>query len=623
MGKLTYATSKVQSLLDKIDGYPQSLNSKTVTELVSIDNDTIKRTSAGVLYVDSNAVGGGGGGGSAPDVDYTQLSNKVDNLEDKVDNLEDRIEEIEAFDAEGAIGALSKQVADNAGNISYIALNTQNNASRITKVEQEIAELKGGDVTEVVEDITAEVGQGYFSYSSTTIGSATTITKSTDGGWRCLSRTVKAGEKYYITGTGGGGARLYCVVNTDSVILTIAASSAVETNKELIIEEDGTLYCSFNKNNTYKVERKYLQSNINISETVSLLASGAYNFGRTCDFDYTAPTIGAYSLPSTGKVATIYGWYDGLVSTYPQYVSRENCDTVMASLGVSKPSAIASLPMYMYKFIPPKAPNANGYSASASSAQMIKALVLTGTHNEFTAVWDCYNAMRLICEEWAEDKNLEELRWNAELYIIPCYNLYGSENAVRTNENGIDLNRNAPTSDWKQQGSYGDSTYSGMSAGSEYSTKVMMHYLSALKPQVFVDHHNTNVGSGTDEGEGKNMIYTHCIYQAAIDLSSVLISQMTRKWKQRYSEFPSVESEPSVLFGYTLYDHIRGSIGKYAAEQGALGSTYESNFGILYKNGVYSTSNRQTNNAVVSTCATEGFLNYLLRSLKTYSDLAK
>lgn len=88
MGKLTYATSKVQSLLDKIDGYPQSLNSKTVTELVSIDNDTIKRTSAGTLYVDPNAVGGGGGGGSAPDVDYTELSNKVEDIENRVEDLE-------------------------------------------------------------------------------------------------------------------------------------------------------------------------------------------------------------------------------------------------------------------------------------------------------------------------------------------------------------------------------------------------------------------------------------------------------------------------------------------------------------------------------------------------------
>ena len=94
---------------------------------------------------------------------------------------------------------------------------------------------------------------------------------------------------------------------------------------------------------------------------------------------------------------------------------------------------------------------------------------------------------------------------------------------------------------------------------------------------------------------------------------------MTRKWKMRYTDtFPSVDPD-NTLFGYTLHDNVKGSIGKYAAEQGVLGSTYESNFGILYKNGVYSTDNRQTNTPLINTCATEGFINYLLRSLAAYS----
>ena len=199
--------------------------------------------------------------------------------------------------------------------------------------------------------------------------------------------------------------------------------------------------------------------------------------------------------------------------------------------------------------------------------------------------------------------------------------MYGVENVIRTNENGVDLNRNAPTKKWKVQGSYGDNTYSGESAGSEYSTKVMIHYLSTIQPHIFIDHHNTNVGDGSDDGDGKNMMYVHSVNQIAVDLSSVLISQMTRKWKKRFPEtFPSVEADPTTLFGYALYDHIEGSIGKYGSEQGALGSTFETNFGTLYKDGIFSTDNRKNNTELVNTCATEGFVNYLLRSLKAYSD---
>ena len=347
---------------------------------------------------------------------------------------------------------------------------------------------------------------------------------------------------------------------------------------------------------------------------------GSYEFGRTCDCDYTPPTIDMWVYPEVGqRVDSIYSWYDELLAEHPQYVSRENCDSVMAAMGVAKPSAISHLPMYMYKFTPPKAPNANGPDVSESSINRIKAFILTGTHSEYMAIWDCLNTMRLVCRNWKEDKNLEELRWNADIYIIPCFNLYGVDNATRTNENRIDLNRNAPTSDWMFI-DYAH-TYSGAEPGSEYSIKVLKYYLSLLNPQVFIDHHNANVGEGDSEGEGKNMIYVHCMDQIGIDVAGVVISQMTRKWKMRYTDiFPSIEDDPTTLFGYACVDEIPGSIAKYAHEQGVFASIYESNSGILYKNGIYSVKNRVSNNPLVTTCATEGFINYLIRSLKVYSE---
>lgn len=492
---------------------------------------------------------------------------------------------------------------------------------RMSDTEQQLKELEETLIkTETKqENLTTSVISGYYTFSSLVIGESATATRNYGGGWRCIEQPVKANERYIITGTGGGGARLYCLVSSAGVIKAIAESDEVQSNFELVVDEDGILYCNFNNSNNYALVKEYTVT-ISTESVSSIWANGSYEFGGTCNLDYTAPDIDRYSLPSAGKIVNaVYAWYDGLVSAFPNYVFREDCDAVMATLGISKPSAISDLPMYMYKFIPPKSPNSSSFAAVDSDANRIKAFIITGAHPEYTAVWDCYNAMKLVCEKWKEDKNLEELRWNADIYIIPCYNLYGVNNTTRTNENGVDLNRNAPTKEWAVQGSLGDSTYSGTEAGSEYSTKVLIHYLGEIKPQIFIDHHNTNVGSGTSEGDGKNMIYTHCIYQLGIDISNVLITQMTRKWKMRFPEtFPSVDSD-NTMFGYTLFDHIKGSIGRYCAEQGCLGSTYESNFGILYKNGIYSTDNRQTNTSLVSTCATEGFINYLLRSLRAYS----
>lgn len=111
------------------------------------------------------------------------------------------------------------------------------------------------------------------------------------------------------------------------------------------------------------------------------IAAGSYEFGRTCDCDYTPPTIDMWVYPEIGqRVDSIYAWYDELVAEYPQYVSRENCDSVVAETGLVKPSSISHLPMYIYKFTPPKAPNASGPDVTESSVNRIKALILTGTH---------------------------------------------------------------------------------------------------------------------------------------------------------------------------------------------------------------------------------------------------
>ena len=109
--------------------------------------------------------------------------------------------------------------------------------------------------------------------------------------------------------------------------------------------------------------------------------------------------------------------------------------------------------------------------------------------------------------------------------------------------------------------------------------------------------------------------------QIGLDVAGTVISQMTRKWKMRYTDtFPSVEDDPTTLYGYACIDDIPGSIAKYVYEQGVLGSIYESNSGILYKDGIYSVENRISNNPLVATCATEGFINYLVRFLKVYSE---
>ena len=46
--------------------------------------------------------------------------------------------------------------------------------------------------------------------------------------------------------------------------------------------------------------------------------------------------------------------------------------------------------------------------------------------------------------EICEIKNLKN-----KLIFVPCINSYGKERNIRQNQNGVDLNRNYPTNNWK------------------------------------------------------------------------------------------------------------------------------------------------------------------------------
>ena len=525
-------------------------------------------------------------------------------------------------DAEYSIAKV-EEVYSTIHEIEVEVKNTSEKTDIISTKTDKIEKFLGYEIKE--ETLAAELYlNGWWLLSSYNVGETVTATKQWEGSWSSIQYTVKAGEQYKITGTGGVNGRLFCLIDASGVLQAVSPQSATYTDYLLDVNVDGTLYCSFIKpsaGDTSVINYSVVKVYGSFKEISSKgWKNGSLEFGRTCDCDYTSPEIERWSWANDeqSQVAEINALYDSLMAEHPQYITRVNCDEIMTLLGISKPDEIKDTPLMMYQFLPPRTPEAS--KAVTSVAHRIKVLIVTGTHPEYTSVWGCYNAMRLICKNWKDDKNLEELRWNADIYIIPCLNLYAVEHNQRPNENGVDINRNAPTSDWRYQGE-GTMTFSGDAPASEYSTKAYIEMLKLVKPEVMIDYHATNVGAGDDEGDGKNMMYAHSTEPLAIDIAATTISQMTRKWKERYSDtFPTNEEDPTTIFGFSCNDDVPGSISKYATEQGSFGSTFESNFGILYKDKQYGTANRQLNTVLVNTCAVEGFTNYLVRTLKVYSE---
>ena len=83
------------------------------------------------------------------------------------------------------------------------------------------------------------------------------------------------------------------------------------------------------------------------------------------------------------------------------------------------------------------------------------------------------------------------------LLFIPCLNPDGMAQNIRTNANGVDLNRNFPTKNWGQNKGENATCddretayYGGISPASEVETKFLIEVLEEYKPEIILTLHS-------------------------------------------------------------------------------------------------------------------------------------
>ncbi len=76
---------------------------------------------------------------------------------------------------------------------------------------------------------------------------------------------------------------------------------------------------------------------------------------------------------------------------------------------------------------------------------------------------------------------------DTKLMFIPCLNKYGFEHNVRTNSNGVDLNRNFPTENWVL--SQKDNFFGGNEPASEEETRFVIDTIEKHKPKLILTLH--------------------------------------------------------------------------------------------------------------------------------------
>jgi len=335
-------------------------------------------------------------------------------------------------------------------------------------------------------------------------------------------------------------------------------------------------------------------------------------------------------IPATrsgqNAMQTYYDLYDGLVSSFPSYVTKIDCDDIMEDLGIERPSRLSNYPIYAYKFKPPVTYNEFGNSGTTYE-RYPKILITTGTHPEYIAIYSTYLMMKNICNEWSTNKALEALRFNCEFFIIPCSNPSGVDDNTYTNNNtsvntggyGVNLNRNAPVSNWRESGA-GTENYTGPSAGSEYENKVLVEMLKEFNPDIYIDHHNSFVSP------------TMAWYDIP---DCTVISEMahlgvieTTKMKDTFTNiFPSWDDDNRVLVTVNKQgnNYGRGYRDLYGAEQGYISFTLETmqyccwDGGILYETYKYANDRYLVGiatNVITNTCL---MLCQILSRKKLYS----
>ncbi len=76
---------------------------------------------------------------------------------------------------------------------------------------------------------------------------------------------------------------------------------------------------------------------------------------------------------------------------------------------------------------------------------------------------------------------------NTELLFVPCLNEFGLENNVRTNINGVDLNRNFPTENWKF--TERNEFFGGDAPASEKETQFIINLVEKYHPDIILTLH--------------------------------------------------------------------------------------------------------------------------------------
>lgn len=308
--------------------------------------------------------------------------------------------------------------------------------------------------------------------------------------------------------------------------------------------------------------------------------------------NFTSSVVPALTTLQTYTTSQIIALYDELMASNPDYITKTALGT--DSLGEN---------IYRYDFKPRPVPTVY-VSNQKVNTKFPKMILIAGMHGEEKAgVYNLYQSLKQITENWKNDELLETLRWNVNIIVIPIVNNYGFNNSVRKNENGVDLARNF-TAGWELNTALpADPTYAGTTPFSEKGSQIISQVIQDNKDAIyFTSFHNFTAADGSND-----FIWGSNATKLQVNLVKQLVSKMTRKWKKEYNWLPQ---DNTTFLGYSDASAPNGSEGMYAASLGIQAGTFEVSAKMPYEPSAVSYS------SIAITLGVEAFINWLVINLR-------
>lgn len=324
-----------------------------------------------------------------------------------------------------------------------------------------------------------------------------------------------------------------------------------------------------------------------ISGTTDLWGYSPYLIEGVTEGFYHGQEMEGFDTPYSLPKEDVYSWYDELLND-----SERHSKKTIGTDGVGNP-------IYAYRF---NAPRVEDEGEGRQEEKIPKMFLISGIHGlEKAGVYNLYNGMKAIIEDWRTDERLETLRFNADYIVVPIINPDGFDRSRRQNENDVDLARNFPERWSGGSDNPDDVTYQGPYPLSEAGSQALADLLEehAEETILFLSHHNF--------GSSDGFVWIPSASKLQTDLAKKVIAKLSREWQKENEWLPQ---DNDWFVGRATASTSAGSETTYASSLGIQSNVLEISHTFPYEDNPveYSSS--------TFTFGVEVLINWLLMNLR-------